>query len=215
MKFYTTFFVDPDLADLWEAFPEFTSPSSTFDDLKLALIDTYVPLSRYKLSDLHSLVSTTYNSTIRSFSDLSDYHMRFQMISSDLVASGLLDPIGQTLMYPRGFPSYFWSQISHRLAIKLPDHRTIDPYSISDIYDAAQFVLHLPSSLSALPIFSTSFSSPQYSTLSPSAPLTLAPSYLIPDTSPPPQVLPHFTEPSLFSIPIPNTSDQSNVTPDA
>jgi len=64
MKFYTTFFIDPDLADLWEAFPEFISPTSTFNDLKAALIDTYVPFSKYKLSDLHSLISTTHTSTI-------------------------------------------------------------------------------------------------------------------------------------------------------
>ena len=37
MKFYTTFFVDPDLALLWEAFPEFVSPSSTFEDFKTAV----------------------------------------------------------------------------------------------------------------------------------------------------------------------------------
>src|SRR6267143_6335903 len=68
MKFYTTFFVDPDLADLWEAFPEFTSPSSTFGDLKSALIGTYTGFGKYKPSDLCVLISATNSSTIGSFS---------------------------------------------------------------------------------------------------------------------------------------------------
>jgi len=42
MKFYTTFFVGPDLASLWEAFPEFILASSTFNDFKMALIQVYI-----------------------------------------------------------------------------------------------------------------------------------------------------------------------------
>src|SRR6267143_1049153 len=75
MKFYTTFFVDPDLADLWEAFPEFTSPSSTFGDLKSALIGTYTGFGKYKPSDLRALIAAINSSMIGSFSDLSDFHM--------------------------------------------------------------------------------------------------------------------------------------------
>src|SRR6267143_4780149 len=146
MKFYTMFFVDPNLADLWEAFPEFTSPSSTFGDLKSALIGTYAGFGKYKPSDLHALIPATNSSTIGSFSDLSDFHMRFQEISLDLITFGHLDTIGQTLAYPRGFPPTFWNLISQHLAIKFPDHRAIDPYPISDIFDAACFVLHSPTS---------------------------------------------------------------------
>src|SRR6266700_2495880 len=86
MKFYTTFFVDPNLADLWEAFPKFKSPSSTFADLKSALIGTYVRFGKYKQSDLDALIAATHHSVIHSLSNLSDYHLQFQAISSDLIA---------------------------------------------------------------------------------------------------------------------------------
>src|SRR6267143_1593428 len=111
MKFYTTFFVDPDLADLWEAFPEFTSPSSTFGDLKSVLIGTYAGFGKYKPSDLRVLISATNSSTIGSFSDLSNYHLRFQEFLSDLITFGHLDTIGQTLAYPCSFPLSFWNLI--------------------------------------------------------------------------------------------------------
>src|SRR6266702_8814372 len=151
MKFYTTFFVDPDLADLWEAFPEFTSLSSTFGDLKSVLIGIYARFGKYKPSDLRALIATTNSSKIGSFSDLSDYHLRFQEISSDLITFGHLDTIRQTLAYPRGFPPTFWNLISQYLVIKFPDHRVIDPYPISDIFDAARFVIHMPATQATPP----------------------------------------------------------------
>jgi hypothetical protein len=173
MKFYTTFFIDSDLASLWEAFPEFNSASSTFDDFKTALIQIYAGYSKYILSDLDSLISEFHKSDICSFRDLSDYHLHFQEISSDLIASGQLDSIGQILAYPRGFPPKFWSFISQRLSIQFPDHRARDPFPISDVYDAARFILHAPSLHSTPPtVYATSpsVSSPAHSPLSISAP---------------------------------------------
>src|SRR6267143_6791715 len=172
MKFYTMFFVDPDLTDLWEAFPEFTSPSSTFGNLKSALIGTYARFGKYKPSDLHALIAATNSSKIGSFSDLSNYHLRFQEISSDLITFGHLDAIGQTLAYPRGFPPTFWNLISQHLAIKFPDHRAIDPYPISDIFDAACFVLHSPTSYVTPATSATSVSSAPSTPAPLSAPVT-------------------------------------------
>src|SRR6266699_698747 len=151
MKFYTMFFVDPDLADLWEAFPEFMSPYSTFGDLKSALIGIYARFGKYKPSDLRALIAATNSSKIGSFSDLSDYHLRFQEILSDLITFGHLNTIGQTLAYPRGFPPTLWNLISQHLMIKFPDHRTIDLYPLSDIFDAARFVIHM-SATQAMPL---------------------------------------------------------------
>ena len=192
MKFYTTFFVDPDLASLWEAFPEFISVSSTFGDFKTALIQVYVSYSKYNLSDFHSLISEFHKSDIRSFHDLSAYHLRFQEISSDLIASGQLDSIGQTLAYPRGFPPKFWSFISQRLSIQFPDHRAIDPFPISDVYDAAHFVLHAPGlHLTPPTVYATSpsVSSPAHPPLSISAPsVSAAPTSAVPNSSVHPKV---------------------------
>ena len=182
MKFYTTFFVDPDLADLWEAFPEFTSPSSTFSNLKSALIGTYAGFGKYKPSDLHALIAATNSSKISSFSDLSDYHLRFQEISSDLITFGHLDTIGQTLAYPHGFPPTFWKLISQHLVIKFPDHCTIDPYPISDIFDATRFVIHLPASYVTTATPATSVSSAPCAPAPLSAPVTLVMSHSTSDS---------------------------------
>src|SRR6266700_1090774 len=182
MKFYTTLFVDPDLADLWEAFPEFTSPSSTFGDLKSALIGIYAGFGKYKPSDLRALIAATNSSKIGAFSDLSDFHMRFQEISSDLITFGHLDTIGQTLAYPRGFPPTFWNLISQHLAIKFPDHRIIDPYPVSDIFDAARFVLHSPASSATSATPATSVSSAPCAPVPLSAPVTPATSRSTPDS---------------------------------
>src|SRR6267143_5610076 len=182
MKFYTTFFVDPDLTDLWEAFPEFTSPSSTFGNLKSALIGTYARFGKYKPSDLHALIAATNSYKIGSFSDLSNYHLRFQEILSDLITFGHLDTIGQTLAYPHGFPPTFWKLISQHLVIKFPDHRVIDPYPISDIFDATRFVIHMPASPATPATPVTSVSSAPCATVPLSAPFTLATSRSTPDS---------------------------------
>jgi hypothetical protein len=188
MKFYTTFFVDSDFATLWEAFPEFISASSTFSDFKTALIQMY-DYSKYSISDLHSLISEFSKSDIHSFCNLRDYHLCFQEISLDLIASGQLDSIGQTLVYPQGFPPKFWSFISHRLSIQFPDHRTIDPFPISDVYEAARFILHSPSLRPTSPTvyaMNTPFSSPVHPPLS-----ILAPSVPSAHSSPVPDILVH------------------------
>jgi len=185
MKFYTTFFVDLDLATLWEAFPEFNSPSSTFDDFKTALIAIYAGYSKYTLSNLHSLISESCKSDIHSLCDLNDYHLCFQAISSDLIASGQLDPIRQTLVYSQGFPPTFWSLISQRLSIRFLEHCVIDPFSISDVYDTARFVLHSPALCSTAPTvyaMDSAFTDSSQSPFLVSAPsVPLAPLSFIPD----------------------------------
>src|SRR6267378_8516435 len=40
-KEYLISFVDPDLQDLWEAFPKYTDTNKSFDDLKDALLQSY------------------------------------------------------------------------------------------------------------------------------------------------------------------------------
>ncbi|PBK67341.1 hypothetical protein ARMSODRAFT_1020818 [Armillaria solidipes] len=44
-------------------------------------------------------------------------------------------------MFSKGFPNHIWDAIACRLQIKLPDRHLADPYNLTDIYAAAQFIL--------------------------------------------------------------------------
>jgi hypothetical protein len=50
--------------------------------------------------------------------------------------------LDQSQMFIQGFQPELWAQIKNCLLIEFPDHYPDDPYPLSDINDAAKFVLH-------------------------------------------------------------------------
>jgi hypothetical protein len=75
-------------------------------------------------------------------------------------------------MFVRGFQPELWTTVKNRLSIKFPDHYPDDPYPLSDINDAAKFILHgsTPSVLLSQPAYGAQSSPPSniQSTSSPS-----------------------------------------------
>ncbi|KDR69122.1 hypothetical protein GALMADRAFT_230903 [Galerina marginata CBS 339.88] len=148
-KKYTIRYADYSTADLWEAIPEYSDVTKTYDDFKKAIISGYIDEKRkYSVSDLDLLVGERQRLGIHSQIDLTNYHFRFQAISSHLIESKRIGEVDQFNAYIRGFSPSFWSQVQVRLHIKYPDHYLDDTYKISEVFDAAQFVLRGPNAIS-------------------------------------------------------------------
>jgi hypothetical protein len=97
---------------------------------------------KYNVSDLDMLIGERQRLGIRSLNELSEYHLRFQAVTSYLLEKKLIGEVEQFNAFVRSFSPAFWKDISRRLQVKYPDHYPDLPYKISEVYEAARFVLH-------------------------------------------------------------------------
>ena len=63
-------------------------------------------------------------------------------ITMFLITKNCISPTEQSHVLMWGFPPELWNRVTHHLQLKLPDHFLDDPYTLEEIHDAAQFVLH-------------------------------------------------------------------------
>jgi len=141
-KSYVTSYVDADTADIWEALTEFKDVSKTYDDLKDRLLELYNQISlKYILTDLDRLVGERQRIGVKSLQELSEFHLKFNAISTYLIAADLLSKREQTQVYLRIFDASILSSLQVRLQIQHPQHHPSLPYGIDDIFEAAKWVL--------------------------------------------------------------------------
>ena len=91
----------------------------------------------YVLVDVDRLIGERQRLGIRSLQDLSEFHLRFNAISGYLITNQLLSSREQSQCYLRVFDESLQSRIIMRLQIKLPNHHPSLPYTIDEVYDAA------------------------------------------------------------------------------
>ena len=151
-KTHITPYLDCDLADNWEALCEFSDATKTYADFKSRLFDLYnqnVP--RYSIFDLERLALDQFRSGLQTLQTLSEYHLRFNAISTHLLGHDLLSPREQSQMYLRAFDASLHTAINFRLQIQYPDHHPSHPYSIDMIFEAARWILRAPTIQSTIP----------------------------------------------------------------
>jgi hypothetical protein len=78
---------------------------------------------------------------IISSADLSEYHRRFLLISRYLISKNWLATQEQSRSFFRGLGPQLETKVRQCLQQKLIDHFPDDPYALSDIYEAAHYVL--------------------------------------------------------------------------
>jgi hypothetical protein len=145
-KRHTLRYVDFDIELLWRAIPEFADPTKTYAEFKAGIIYFYPDASddnRYSLinSDLDILIGERLRLGIESVNDLADFHMRFLAITNWRIERRQLSDLEQQRSYIRAFPPLLLTSILTRLQIKFPDQHPNIPYKVSDVYEAALFVL--------------------------------------------------------------------------
>ena len=107
------------------------------------LLSTPAPVYRdqYSLSDLDILIGEQLRLGIHSADGLADFHMRFLAITNWLIDKQRLSDLEQQRSYIRAFSPLLFTSILTQLQIKFPDQHPDLPYKVSDVYEAAQFVL--------------------------------------------------------------------------
>src|SRR5271155_4082789 len=143
-KQHTVRYTDFDTEQIWKSFPEFKSPSVPYEEFKKTILFHYPEASGdfcYSIGDLELLINEHRRKGITSARDLSDYHLEFLAITTWLIEEKQLDDIEQRRAYIRGFQSQLHTAITDRLQIKNPEHHPSIPYQVTEVYEAARYIL--------------------------------------------------------------------------
>ncbi|KAJ6521697.1 hypothetical protein B0H19DRAFT_593250 [Mycena capillaripes] len=174
-KFHATRFLSIDDQELWELVPEFADTTASFAQFTTAIFRLYPeadPSRRYSIAHLDALVTELSHVASLSRARFLEFYRSFFTISSFLRAHDRLSPHEQSRNFIRAIPSHIWHLTQERLHIKCPNVHPDDPYPLSDLRDAVDFVL-IASSTPRSPLPSAASSSPELSTPA-SADLSLA-----------------------------------------
>ncbi len=99
-KDFATSFLEADIADCWEALPEFINATKMYAQFRYRLFDLYNQITdRYSLHNLARLIADQNSSGIQSLQELSTFHLRYNMISLYLIDQGILSSHKQSQQY--------------------------------------------------------------------------------------------------------------------
>ena len=145
MKKHALQFVHCDTVELWEILPEFIDaavPYQKFVDAVYKLYPGSDMESHWLIADMDKLVGKASRVGISSLTDLGKCHREFIAITTFLIVKKCISAVAQSCTFACGFPQKLWSKVTHRLQLKFPDHFPDDPYTLEQIHDTMQFVLH-------------------------------------------------------------------------
>jgi len=144
MKKHAVRYVDFDTEQIWKTFPEFKTANKTYDEFKKAVMVHYPDASGdfvYSLRDMDVIIGERQRLGITTSKDLSDYHLQFMAITTWLIEKKQLGTLEQQRAYVRAFQNPLLTAIQNRLQLKNPDHHPNIPYEVSEVYEAARFIL--------------------------------------------------------------------------
>ena len=135
-------YIDYELEQGWKClFPEYAKATASYEDFRDAILVFY---SVYSLRSMELLISDAQRVTLFTTSRLAEYHRQFLAITSWLIKKRQLEHSEQIRSYLRAFSPLIYLAITQHLQAKHPDHDIHVPYLITDVYDAAEFVLQSP-----------------------------------------------------------------------
>src|SRR5271168_2658090 len=137
------YYTDFDTEQLWKWIPEFNDPTSTYADLKDAIMEFYPEAAEflYSITNIDSLTDKRQRLGMASVQDLSEYHLQFMAITTWLIKKGQLSELEQGRAYIRAFPAQLLPTIITRLQVNFPKHHPGIPYPVADVYNTARLIL--------------------------------------------------------------------------
>ncbi|CAK5282582.1 unnamed protein product [Mycena citricolor] len=151
MKGHAVRFLSVEDQEIWEGLPSFSDANKSYHDFKLDALSLYAGNDtdrRFSLDDLDMLVGQTSRMGIHTKDDLTQFYRRFLHITTFLISKQRLSVAEQSRFFLRAMnPASLSVSVRQRLQIKKPDVHPEDPYDLSDLYDAAKFVLSGSSTL--------------------------------------------------------------------
>lgn len=137
-------YVELELEEIWERYPEYKNHDTPYTDFKAAILAHYPDATgeyMYSLADVDALIGERYRIGIKTIDDLTNFHNRFEAITSWLLEKKHIDKKEQERAYVGAFQPHLWNLIENRLSIKHMDRHPNMPYPISDVYEAARAIL--------------------------------------------------------------------------
>ena len=195
-KRFAAHYFDFETSELVASQPEFIDASKSFEDLKVALRRLYPGAEddrKYSLSDLAALIQQWQQRGISNLADLGSYYRDFLTITRFLISKNRLSQLQQNFEFIRAFSEVIWTPIAARLQVKSPDHHPDDPYPISEVFEAASWILR-DTRLSRFNYSLEVPSPPSPIAPFPSPPATIAPSPLLQVPSFPEVASPEFLQ---------------------
>jgi hypothetical protein len=137
-------YVEFEVEQLWKTFPEYSDLLKTYDEFKAAILVHYPDASGdfvYSLRDMDTLIGERQRLGISNTTELADYHLQFLSITTWLIEKQQLGVLEQQRGYVRGFQPRLLGAINNRLQLKFPDHHPNKPHPITNVNEAARFIL--------------------------------------------------------------------------
>jgi hypothetical protein len=129
---------------LWKTANAWADATKTYEEFKTEIFKFYPGSTSdrtYTMQDLDALIGQYARTGIRSAAELGEYHRHFLLITRYLASKNRLATQEQSRTYFQGLPSQLEVSVRQRLQIKFVDQHPDDPYPLSDIYEAASYVL--------------------------------------------------------------------------
>jgi hypothetical protein len=129
---------------LWKTAEAWRDVTKSYNDFKQEVFKLYPGATSdrtYTIQELDLVIGHYARIGIISSADLGEYHRRFLLISRYLISKNQLATQEQSRSFFRGLGPQLETKVRQRLQQKLIDHFPDDPYALSDIYEAAHYVL--------------------------------------------------------------------------
>ena len=137
-------YVDFDTEQIWKRLPEFADITKTYVNFRDAIMVYYPDPTGdflYSTRDLEILIADCQQKGINTTEELQAYHLAFVGITTWLIEKDHMGDFEQRSSYSRAFQRHLLGNINSRLQLTNLNHHPNKPYQISEIYEAARYLL--------------------------------------------------------------------------
>jgi hypothetical protein len=132
---------------LWRTTPAFTDAAQTYKEFKTEILSLYPSAGTdctFSIQDLDMLIGERARVGIISTNNIADYYCQFLLISRYLISKNRLSSIDQSRNFMCSFRPELAQRVMQRLELRLPTHLPEDLYTISEVYNAVNFIIGGP-----------------------------------------------------------------------
>ena len=129
---------------LWKTTSAWSDPAQSFDNFKTEVRKLYPGVlgsQSHTLQELEQTIARYARIGIQSSAELGEYYRQYLLITHYLIARNSISVIEQSWYFFRGLLPALEARIRERLQQKFVDHLPDDPYPLSDIFEAANYVI--------------------------------------------------------------------------
>lgn len=132
-------YVDYESMKFWQTLPTFEDAASTWAEFKAEVLSQYVV--KANTEDLKKVVAEFAKSGIANCQELGTYHRKFSIVAHSLRKLGILSAIQISSYYAQVFSESFRMHLEIRLRIENPTKPRDQAYSLTEVRNAAEFIL--------------------------------------------------------------------------